>query len=250
MNLRSRLVCLLAPLVLLAAGEAGASAPAVSAVSAVSAPGLVAPAAGCELTAGSLAVVEWEGQPPLVEAEEWEAFLSLDGGRTHPLRITPHLDLSIRRFTFRVPAFPTRDARLLLRFGDERREVEVEPPHRFVIVPGVEGVSPTSWISLSKGERARPGDEGVVFWVEGARDGSGLREVMAAEANLACRSVETGRLPWLFALVPSPQRAAFGAPAVPFAAQRTPLPCRTETGPSPSAQERPPVRLLISRFNE
>jgi hypothetical protein len=50
------------------------------------------------LTAGSLAAVEWE------------AFLSLDGGRTYPVRITPHLDLSIRRrFHFQVPAFPTRD---------------------------------------------------------------------------------------------------------------------------------------------
>lgn len=249
MNLRSRLACLLSPLVLLAAGEAGASA--VSAVSAVSAPRLVAPVPGRELAAGSLAVVEWEGEPPLEEAEEWEAFLSLDGGRTHPLRITPHLDLSVRRFTFRVPAFPTRDARFLLRYGDERREVEVETPYRFTIVPGWGGVvSPASRISLSRGERARPGDDGVVVWVEGARDGSGLREVLAEEADLAFHSVETRRLPWLFVLVPSPQRAAFGAPAVPFAAQRTPPPRRTETGPSPSAQERPPVRLLISRFNE
>ena len=239
MNLHRRLACLLFPLALLTAGTAGAASPR-----------LLAPVAGHELTAGSLAVIEWEGQPPLAEAEEWEAFLSLDGGRTHPLRITPHLDLAIRRFTFRVPAFPTRDARFLLRFGDERREVEVEPPHRFAIVPGLSGVSPTSWISLSRGERARPGDDGVVFWVEGARDGSGLREVMAEEADLAFRSVETGRLPWLLVLMPSPQRASFAAPAVPFQAQRTPPPRRTEAGPSPSAPDRPPVRLLISRFNE
>jgi hypothetical protein len=244
MNLRCRLICFLVPLALLAAGEAGASA-----ASAVSGPGLVAPVPGHQLTAGSLAVIEWEGQPPLAEAEEWEAFLSLDGGRTHPLRITPHLDLAIRRFTFRVPSFPTRDARVLLRFGDERREVEVAPPHRFAIVPGL-GVSPTSWISLSKGERARPGDDGVVFWVEGARDGSGLREVMAEEADLSFRSVETGHLPWLLVLLPSPQRVSFAAPAAPFQAQRTPLPRRTEAGSSPSAPDRPPVRLLISRFNE
>jgi hypothetical protein len=243
MNLHRRLgrLLLVLPLPLLAAEVASAAV--------AGGPRLVAPVAGRELTAGSLAVVEWEGQPPLAEAEEWEAFLSLDGGRTHPLRITPHLDLAIRRFTFRVPAFPTRDARLLLRFGDERREVEVEPPHRFTIVPGL-GVSPTSWISLSKGERARSGEDGVVFWVEGARDGSGLREVMAEGVDLAFQSVETGRLPWLFALVPSPQRVSFAAPAGPFQAQRTPPPQRTEAGPSPSAPDRPPVRLLISRFNE
>lgn len=238
MNLRRRLACFLTPLALLAAGEASASVPR-----------LVAPVAGQELTAGSLAVVEWEGQPPIEEAEEWEAFLSLDGGRTHPLRITPHLDLSVRRFTFRVPAFPTRDARFLLRFGDERHEeVEVETPHRFTIVAGRGGVSFASRISLSRGERARSGEDGVVFWVEGARDGSGLREVMAEEADLAFRSVETGRLPGLLVLMSSPQRASLAAPAVPFRAQRTPP--RKETGPSPSALERPPVRLLISRFNE
>ena len=240
MNLRRLLGCLLFLLPLLTAGAAGAASPR-----------LVAPVAGRELTAGSLAVVEWEGQPPIEKAEEWEAFLSLDGGRTHPLRITPHLDLSIRRFTFRVPAFPTRNARFLLRFGDERHEeVEVETPHRFTIVAGWGGVSPASRISLSKGERARPGDEGVVFWVEGARDGSGLREVVVEEVDLAFRSIETGHLPWIPLLVPGPQRTAFAAPAVSSEAQRTPPPRRTETGPSPSAQDRPPVRLLISRFNE
>lgn len=216
-------------------------------------PRLVAPVAGHELAAGSLATVEWEGQPPLADAEEWEAFLSLDGGRTHPLRITPHLDLSVRRFTFRVPAFPTRDARFLLRFGDERREVEVETPHRFTIVAGPGAVSHASRISLStsrsRGERARSGEDGVVFWVEGARDGSGLREVVAEETDLAFRSVETGRLPWLLVLMPSPQRAGLAAPAGPFQVQRTPPPRRTGAGPSPP-QDRPLVRLLISRFNE
>lgn len=241
MNLRRRLgrFLLLLPLPLLTAGAAGASGPR-----------LVAPVAGHELTAGSLAVVEWEGRPPIEKAEEWEAFLSLDGGRTHPLRITPHLDLTIRRFTFRVPAFPTRDARFLLRFGDERREVEVETPHRFTIVAGPGVVSSGSRISLSRGERARPEDEGVVFWVEGARDGSGLREVVAEEVSLAFESVETGHLPWMPLLVPAPQRASLAAPAVPSETQRTPPPRRTEAGPSPSAQDRPPVRLLISRFNE
>ncbi len=230
------------------AGIAGASDAGI--VRIAGGPGLVAPVPGPELRAGSLAVVEWEGEPPLEEAEEWEAFLSLDGGRTHPLRITPHLDLSVRRFTFRVPAFPTREARFLLRFGDERREVEVETPYRFTIVAGPESVSPVSRISLSRGERARPGDDGVVFWVEGSREGGGLREVVAEEVGLAFESVETGHLPWIPLLVPGPQRASFAAPAVPSEAQRTPPRRRTGAGPSPSPRDRPPVRLLISRFNE
>src|SRR5262245_60035984 len=76
---------------------------------------LVHPAAGDELDAGSVALIEWEGLALPEHADEWEAFLSLDGGRTWPLRITPHLDISIRRFEFPVPDFPTRDARILLR---------------------------------------------------------------------------------------------------------------------------------------
>ncbi len=244
MNPFRRLARLLIPLALAspAIADAAATGPA--------GPRLVAPAAGYVLTAGSLAAVEWEGTVPLAGAEEWEAFLSLDGGRSHPLRITPHLDLSVRRFTFRVPAFPTQDARVLLRFGDERREIEVETPQRFAIVPGSGGAAPASRISLSRGERALPGEGGVVFWVEGARDGGGAREVVAEEADLACRSMEPGRLPWLPLLPPGPKRASLAAPSLSFRLQGTPLPLRAGTGPSPSAQNRPPVRLLISRFNE
>ena len=75
---------------------------------------LVLPAAGDELVAGSVAAIEWEGLYIPEHADEWEAFLSLDGGHTWPLRITPHLDISIRRFELRVPDLPTRDARIPL----------------------------------------------------------------------------------------------------------------------------------------
>src|SRR5215211_1242009 len=85
---------------------------------------LVSPAAGDELAAGSIATIEWEGLALPEHVEEWEAFLSLDGGRTWPVRVTPHLENGLQRFSFRVPAFPSSDARLLLRFGDEREEME------------------------------------------------------------------------------------------------------------------------------
>ena len=42
-----------------------------------------------------------------IVAEEWEAFLSFDGGATYPVRITPHLDLELRRVRWQVPAIPT-----------------------------------------------------------------------------------------------------------------------------------------------
>ena len=218
-----------------------------------SAPVLTAPRAGAELAAGSLAAVEWEDPPP--GAVEWEAFLSLDGGRTYPVRITPHLDLAIRRFHFQVPAFPTRDARILLRFGDERRELEVEAPQRFAIAPG--GIAPgtTAWpadlkITLSRGEKPRPNEPGVVVWIEGTRDGRGLREVVAEVETCTLGSVEPVRLPWLPLLWPSPNRTGLAAPAVASEALATPLPGRLETGSDILPPVRPSVRVLTGRLNE
>jgi hypothetical protein len=154
---------------------------------------LVAPAADTPLQAGSLAELAWEPLTPfgsLAQAEEWEAFLSLDGGAHYTVRITPHLDRGLRRVLWEVPAAPTRDARLLLRFGDERREMVFELPQRFAItgpaVPGA-GLLPAR-LSFARGEPALPegaGDGGVVAWVEGTRRGGSARPVVAVEPPAA-----------------------------------------------------------------
>jgi hypothetical protein len=209
---------------------------------------LLAPEEGAELAAGHLATVEWEGAPP-PRAEEWEAFLSVDGGRTYPLRITPHLNLSIRRFSFRVPDLPTRSARVLLRFGDERREVEVETPQRFAITPGSSLWEPTTRIVFSRGERPRPSEEGVVLWVEGTRDGSRLREVAAVPVSRSLHSVERPSLLLLPLFWPARARVALASPMLegqPLAA----VPPRGGEEESPPAPATAPVRLLIHRFNE
>src|SRR5687768_428981 len=158
---------------------------------------LVSPAAGDELTAGSAVTIEWEEIALPEHTVEWEAFLSLDGGRTWPLRVTPHLDISIRRFTLRVPDLPTREARIMLRFGDERREVGMEAPQRFSIA----STAPAAFLSprnrmrvLSRGERARAGDEGVVVWVRGSRSGGNLREVVAWDPVAEMRGVRPASL--------------------------------------------------------
>ena len=138
------------------------------------------PADGMVLAAGSLAALEWE---PLdaYESErivEWEAFLSVDGGAHYPLRITPHLDSDLRRILWQVPPIPTDDARLLLRFGDERKEVGVEVPLRFSI-SGPAALSLVGAVTAlsTPGEPARPGDAGVVIRVEGSRRGGSIRQV-------------------------------------------------------------------------
>ena len=210
---------------------------------------LVSPADGDELLAGSVVRIEWEGLNLPERAEEWEAFLSLDGGRTWPLRITPHLDLSIRRFDFRVPDLPTRDARILLRFGDERHEeVGMEAPQRFAIAATSVPLPRTRTRVLSRGERAREGDPGVVVWVEGSRSGEGLREVVAWDPDAELREVlPAGR----FVLPPgapvSPRESLAPPAASPEPAPRPVFRAFERREPRPAAV---PVRLLIRRFNE
>ncbi len=242
----------IASIVLLALAGLAAPGRAWSAPSSVR---LIAPAAGAELVAGSQATLEWEA-PELLAGPtrivEWEAFLSLDGGRSWPLRLTPHLDIRLRRFSFRVPAFPSPDARLLLRMGDEREEREVEIPGRFTIsaphpVPTPELLQPG--MRLARGEAARPGDRGVVLWMEGTRDGAGLRVVATEDAGTGWRRADAGR-PLLLPLVgpgagraalPPPESAELGAP------ERV-----RERAPASAAAPRPggETRVLIHRYNE
>ncbi|HEX9940694.1 MAG TPA: hypothetical protein VGG03_01660 [Thermoanaerobaculia bacterium] len=240
MELRRRLGLLLLLLGLLAGVRPSLAA---------AAPRLLAPRPGTELTAGSFATIEWEGAPP--GAEEWEAFLSLDGGRTYPLRITPHLDRSIRRFAFRVPQVLTREARVMLRFGDERRETEVEAPQRFAIALAGSAWSPPPRIALSAGERPRPGDPGVVFWIEGTRDGRGLQEVAMEEEASSMGPAASARPFWLFPSGPlrGRGRSSLAPPSIPAALQ-SPVPQRMEPGDSRPLPVPRPVRLLTHRFNE
>jgi len=156
---------------------------------------LVEPSRGQELVAGSTAVLSWEAASLPAAAEEWEAFASIDGGRTYPLRITPHLDRSIRRFLWTVPDLSGADVTILLRFGDERDESAVVFAQRARIT-GV--ASPVRFLfrpppieSSVAGESAQDDGDGVIDWIDGARDGSGLHEVSVAITTLdqpGCRA--------------------------------------------------------------
>jgi hypothetical protein len=137
---------------------------------------LLFPPGGTRLPAGGTVGLAWDWRgaaPP--EAEEWEAFLSLDGGRTFRLRVTPHLDASVKEVTIDVPAVAAADVRLLIRYGDERDETAVELPERFFIdvtAPvALERGTSTMAVALP-GERAREGDDPAVAWVDGPRNGS------------------------------------------------------------------------------
>lgn len=136
---------------------------------------LVEPQAGSTLLGGSQAAIEWSATSVPAHAEEWEAFLSLDGGKYYAFRITPHLDLDLRRVTWIVPNVDTKNARLLIRTGDERRETLFEFSAIFSIArdPNAEQVV-RHLVRLGRGEAAREGDAPVVAWADGARNGAGV----------------------------------------------------------------------------
>ncbi len=222
---------------------------------------LLAPWSGATLAAGSTAELEWtpgERFAELQQVQEWEAFLSLDGGATYPVRITPHLDQDLRRIRFQVPPLPARDVRVLLRFGDETRETAVELPERFAIAasPGqlraLGRTLPLAQPAFAPGEPALPGQSGVIAWVEGSRRGGGLRQVVTAETpGLRSRlaPLETHGEAAVLAAEPTPLESPGSVPearaAAPSAGRRTAL-SRAGTGPLFFLD----ILLLIQRQNE
>ena len=144
---------------------------------------LHSPESGTTLRGGSRAEFRWSAATLPPDAEEWEAFLSVDGGKYYGFRVTPHLEIDLRQFTFTVPNVDTRDARILIRTGDEEEETEFEIPGSFSIVrdPDAEPVLAAEQ-SFEHGEAAREGDPEVLFWTEGERDGSGIAQEIAPPA--------------------------------------------------------------------
>ena len=101
---------------------------------------LISPTAGQVLYPGQKVKVEWTSVLPNIEVQfcEMEIFLSLDGGRTYPMCITPILDPRARFFYWTVPNTPTNAAVLDIRFGCERWYPECYSPQiasTFVIRP-------------------------------------------------------------------------------------------------------------------
>lgn len=138
---------------------------------------LIAPRAGAVLDGGSESTLVWSAASLPAGVEEWEAFLSLDGGRYYAVGITPHLDAGIRSFRWRVPNVAAAHARILIRAGDERDEYLIELPQTFSIVPRAVSldlsdlqVAPTDAV----GESALPSSPAVVEWVSGGRRGADL----------------------------------------------------------------------------
>lgn len=80
---------------------------------------LISPAPGQVLYPGQKVRVEWRSVLPPVNLLgcEMEVWLSLDGGRTFPMCITPIMDPKAQYFYWIVPNMPTEKAILDIRFG-------------------------------------------------------------------------------------------------------------------------------------
>jgi hypothetical protein len=103
-------------LVAVAALAAGLGAPARAAGTSA----FVSPRPAATLTGGSVAEVRWSGLEREAlgrDADEAELVLSLDGGRTFPVRVSAELDPRATGYRWRVPSVPTASARLAVRVG-------------------------------------------------------------------------------------------------------------------------------------
>jgi hypothetical protein len=149
---------------------------------------LLEPRDGVTLRGGDVATLDWSATSLPEQAEEWEAFLSVDDGDYYAYRITPHLRLERRSISFDVPNVDTSHARILIRVGNEERETEIALPARFSIVRDstLDATSkPEAVADEDRGEAARPGERGVIEWGDGDREGGHL------EAHSAVRSSVT-----------------------------------------------------------
>jgi hypothetical protein len=83
---------------------------------------LISPTGGQVLHPGQQVRIQWKDTLPSVRyltGCEMEVWLSLDGGRTFPMCITPILDPRATQFDWTVPNMPTNAAVLDIRFGCE-----------------------------------------------------------------------------------------------------------------------------------
>ncbi|HLN57718.1 MAG TPA: hypothetical protein VK416_04110 [Thermoanaerobaculia bacterium] len=103
------------------------------------------------VAAGTSVSLAWSLPPGHDEDfREMELVLSLDGGRTFPIRVTRNLDPATRALAWRVPALPSSRARLALRVGDsgepEDEEILLVSEEFAVEIGAVSRLEPTAFV--------------------------------------------------------------------------------------------------------
>lgn len=77
---------------------------------------------GDRVVAGQLVTVRWNAVG--FDVEELELLLSVDGGRSFPLRVSPELEAGEGRYAWKVPNLGANEARIRIRARIAGREVE------------------------------------------------------------------------------------------------------------------------------
>jgi hypothetical protein len=152
---------------------------------------LLEPASGTHVVAGSTIFIDWDAATTPANVDEWEAFISIDGGRTYLSRATPHLDATIHRFRWTVPELPGADVTLLLRFGDEQDERRFVFPSRMRI-SGIAGATLVAPEPGARGEAFDVDEEGATSWIDGPADGSSLRSFVLGGDAISSGCAEVG----------------------------------------------------------
>jgi hypothetical protein len=140
MKTRGFLATLFALIMLLCALQLTISTAAAASGSGTYSAQLISPTAGQVLYPGQQVMVKWNATLPNTNAGgcEMEVFLSLDGGRSFTLCLTPHIDPHATYFYWTVPNMPTNAAVLDIRFGCEwyyPESYSPQPASTFAIAP-------------------------------------------------------------------------------------------------------------------
>lgn len=136
---------------------------------------ILSPSSGTVLRAGDVVQVRWTDLPE--EVEEMELLLSMDGGLSFPVQLTPQLDPLLGSLSWRVPNLAIPHASLRLRVGVGRDEIESAPSGVFSIECAAGG--PVAGLRF---------DFGQVWVQESSREEPGGR----------CDPTASQQLPWCF----------------------------------------------------
>jgi hypothetical protein len=167
--------------------------------------------------------VFWERCPE--GSQEWEAFLSLDGGRSFPIRVTPHLSTKIRSFSWPIPRILSEDTKLRIRFGNGQTEREYDLDGNWRLFP-TSHARPLLSQSRDIGRSPARGEEATALWVEW--NGAAPRTVMPiappstrSSSAWRCAEIAGSALPSRrLALAPPTASAERSAPSVILPAAR------------------------------
>ena len=197
------------------------------------------PAAARPLRGGSTETLTMSLRQLPPNAEEWEAFLSLDGGAHYTIRITPHLDLAVRRVRWVVPNVDAGTARIKIHVGDEHRETSFELPEIFAIAR-----DPSAALPPMRAAPLTRAEEGVAVWAEGDREGTRIAPASNGPAPSGMQSLRAGEA-IDDALFDAPRKAISASTAMPGnpATKKTSNP---KTQPSHDSND---TLLLSTRMN-